>query len=40
MKTRSTLASRSLKGWDTMLTTVKWPIDGNQCYFVCNNDSN
>ena len=26
IKTRSTAASRSLKGWDTRLTTVKWSI--------------
>ena len=26
IKTRSTSASRSLKGWDTTLTTVKWSI--------------
>ena len=26
IKTRSTSASRSLKGWDTKLTTVKWSI--------------
>ena len=26
IKTRSTSTSRSLKGWDTKLTTVKWSI--------------
>ena len=26
IKTRSTSASRSLKGWDTKPATVKWPI--------------
>ena len=26
IKTRSTSASRSLKGWDTKLTTVKWSV--------------